>query len=163
MNINDCLKKHFPNHTVLNYSRKSVEEIREGIRKCHLDDKFLLYLFPRQINFPIFNHFMMESGCVIHMLVFNKDDYYYLGWDVKNNIESSVRYIKNNINKDKECSICYSEHIENNGLCCSTCCGWMCTDCSFKTDLFSNDGIIRCPLCRQTKFFPSREVKLNNI
>ena len=161
MNISDCLKKHFPNHTVLNYSRKSVQEVTEGVNKCHSDDKFLLYLFPREINIPIFNHFMMETKCRIQMLVFNKDDYYYLDWDVKNNVESSVRFIKNSINKDKECCICYSEHILNNGVCCITCSGWMCTDCTFKTHLFSNDSIVRCPLCRQTNFYPSKEVQIN--
>lgn len=150
MNFNECFIKHFPEHTILNYTKKSYEEIIIGLLVCLKDDKLLIYMKRRPNNEKYFLDIEKENNIKdIKLICINKDDYYYVTWDLTERVESTVKYFKNGINKDKGCIICYDPQDLNNGLTCSVCANWMCNSCV--NSLISK----KCPICRHNKYILS--------
>jgi len=156
MNLNECFIKHFPEYTILNYTKKSEPEIYNGILYCLIDDKLLIYMkrSPKTENY--FLAIEKENNVKdIKLICINKDDYYYVSWDLTDRVEPTVKYFKNSINKDKGCVVCYDDHNANSGITCSICINWMCNNC------INNLINKQCPICRSNNYMPSTGYKDN--
>jgi len=156
MNLNECFIKHFPNYTILNYTKKSEPEIYNGILYCLIDDKLLIYMkrSPKTENY--FLAIEKENNVKdIKLICLNKDDYFYVSWDLTDRVEPTVKYFKNSINKDKSCVVCYDDHDLNSGINCSICINWMCNNC------IKNLINKQCPICRSNNYMPSIGYKDN--
>lgn len=150
MNLNECFIKHFPEYTILNYTKKSESEIFKGILDCLKDDKLLIYMKRRPNNENYFLDIEKKNNVEdIKLICMNKDDYYYVSWNLTGNVESSIKWFKKCINKDKSCVICYDDHDANSGLTCSICINWMCNNCV--NNLINK----QCPICRSNNYMPS--------
>jgi hypothetical protein len=160
MNLNDCFKKHFPEYTILNYTKKLESEIYNGILYCLIDHKLLIYMKRSPNTENYFLGIEKENNVKdIKLICINKDNYYYVSWDLTGRVEATVKYFKNSIfcesNSENCCIVCYDDYNVNSGLTCSICINWLCNSCV--NNLINKN----CPICRSNNYMPSIGYKDN--
>ena len=155
MNIESLIKKIFPTYKIYNATDKSEQQMQKIIDICINIDNLIVFKLRNDKNSSFFKTYEEKHKLKrnIGIIFFNKDDYIYFenGNDETYNVKSfegCIRFLKNFIEDNCSCCICYEEFDseKRNTISCGKCGSSCCTKCIFNMSS-RNDNVI-CPMCR---------------